>query len=97
MADGRTSSNGSFKAGKGGDAPEATEKKTLSYNQGIKRTESAGVEYGLNAREGLNVDDSEPSYDYQKDSLTGNATERRKPTRDDAYSVSGKGKSFEIL
>lgn len=89
--------NGGFKAGKGGATPEATEKKTLSYNQGVMQKESAGVEYGLSAREGLNVDDSEPTYDYQVDGLTGNATERRAPTQDDAYSVSSKGKSFSVL
>jgi len=89
--------NGGFAAGTPGGKDEPGEKKTLSYGQGITRKESAGVEFGLSARENMNVDDSEPSYDYKVDSLTGNATERRKPTQDDAYSVSGKGKSFSIL
>jgi hypothetical protein len=89
--------NGSFKAGKGGDTPEASDKKTMSYNQGVMRKESAGVEYGLSARENFDVDSVEPTYDYAKDPLTGNATERRAPTQDDAYSVSSKGKSFSVL
>lgn len=89
--------NGTFEAGTPGGKDEPGPKKTLSYGQGSMRTESAGVEYGLSKRTALNVDDSEPTYDYKVDSLTGNATERRKPTQDDAYSVSEKGKSFSIL
>jgi len=89
--------NGSFSAGKPGGDDEPGAKKTLSYGQGSMRTESAGVEYGLSKRSSMNVDDSEPSYDYKVDSLTGNATERRKPTQDDAYTVSEKGKSFSVL
>lgn len=89
--------NGSFSAGSPGGDTEPGAKKTLSYGQGSMRTESAGVEYGLSKRASLNVDDSEPSYDYKVDSLTGNATERRKPTQDDAYTVSEKGKSFSVL
>lgn len=89
--------NGSFEAGTPGGKDEPGAKKTLSYGQGTMRTESAGVETGLSARSKLNVDDAEPSYDYTVDKLTGNATERRKPTQDDAYSVSSKGKSFSVL
>ena len=89
--------NGSFSAGKPGGDDEPSAKKSMSYGQGSMRTESAGVEYGLSKRSSMNVDDSEPSYDYKVDSLTGNATERRKPTQDDAYTVSEKGKSFSVL
>jgi hypothetical protein len=89
--------SGTFEAGTPGGKDEPGAKKTLSYGQGTMRTESAGVEFGLSARSKLNVDDSEPSYDYTVDKLTGNATERRKPTQDDAYSVSSKGKSFSVL
>ena len=91
------SGDDTFKAGKAGGESEPAAKKTLSYGQGTMRKESAGVEYGLSSRSNLNVDDVEPSYDYAVDKMTGNATERRKPTQDDAYSVSEKGKSFSIL
>lgn len=93
----KVSGDDTFKAGKPGGEPKPEAKKTLSYNQGIMRKESAGLPDGISARENFNVDEVEPTYDYAVDGMTGNATERRKPTQDDAYSVSGKGKSFSIL
>lgn len=93
----KVSGDDTFKAGEAGGKDQPGAKKTMSYGQGVMRKESAGVEYGLSAREGFDVDSVEPTYDYQVDKMTGNATERRKPTQDDAYSVSNKGKSFSVL
>lgn len=72
----------SFKAGKTVDTPEAGKKKTLSNGGGNGKMgagESAGVKFGLSERSALNVDAGEPEYDTQRNKLTGNATERRKP------------------
>lgn len=71
----------SFKAGKSADSPEAGKKKTLSNGGGDGKmvSESAGVKTGLSERAPLDVDAGEPQYDMARDSLTGNATERRKP------------------
>lgn len=91
------SGDDTFKAGEPGGKAEPSAKKTMSYGQGVMKKESAGVETGLSARENFDVDSVEPTYDYAVDKMTGNATERRKPTQDDAYSVSSKGKSFSVL
>lgn len=73
----------SFKAGKTVDSPEAGKKKTLSNGggDGSMRTESAGVTSGLSERSALNTDAGEGEYDTARNSLTGNATERRKPRK----------------
>ncbi len=72
----------SFKAGKTIDSPEASKKKTLSNGGGNGKmsTESAGVSTGLSKREALNTKSGDPQFDTKRNSLTGNATERRKPT-----------------
>lgn len=93
MADNR---NGNFAAGVNGSAPEASMSKTMSYGQGKFMTESAGLLDGVSVREGMNSDDSEPQYDYAKDPLTGNATERRANGKTDVSACSGKGKSFDL-
>lgn len=69
--------------------------KTLNYGGGHFEQEKAGLEDGVNFRETVNPDDVEPEYNYEVDSFTGNASER-KVGRANNHSVSGKGKKFEI-
>lgn len=88
--------DGNLFSGVNGGAPEAKESKTMSYGQGKFMTESAGLVDGVSVREGMNSDDSEPEYDYTKDPLTGNATERRANGKTDVSACSGKGKSFDL-
>lgn len=90
------SGSGGFASGENGGAPEAAMTKTLSYGQGKFMTESAGLLDGVSVREGMNSDDSEPQYDYAKDPVTGNATERRANGKTDVSAVSAKGKSFDL-
>lgn len=68
---------------------------TLNYGGGHFKEESAGLEDGVSARETINPDDVEPKYNYDVDSFTGNAPER-KVGRVNNESVSGKGKKFEL-
>lgn len=68
---------------------------TMVYVGGHFEQESAGLVDGVSARMTLNVDDSEPTYDYTVDSFTGNAPER-KVGRVNNESVKGKGKSFDM-
>lgn len=69
--------------------------KTLNYGGGHFETESAGLVEGLSAHEVINPDDVEPEYNYEVDSFTGNAVER-KVGRANNETVSGKGKKFEL-
>jgi hypothetical protein len=69
---------------------------TLNYGGGHFEQEKAGLEDGVSARETIDLDTSEPEYNYAVDSFTGNAPER-KVGRANNQSVSGKaGKKFEI-
>jgi hypothetical protein len=72
----------SFKAGKTIDSPEKSKKKTLSNGGGDGKmsTESAGIKTGLSERMALDTKSGDPQFDTKRNSLTGNATERRKPT-----------------
>jgi len=82
----------SFKAGNSTfKAPAAKSTRVRSAYMGDK--DSAGVQSGLSVQSGF---DSEPgpAIDNEKDSLTGNATERLEGGM--KKSVSSKGQSFEI-
>lgn len=83
----------SFKAGKTIDTPEKGKKKTLSNGggDGTMSSESAGIKSGLSERTALDTKGGDPKYDTARNKLTGNATERRKPT---SYSKVAGG--FEI-
>jgi len=86
----------SFKAGKSGDMAEVGKKSTISKSGGgaAAGSESPGVGSGLSAYVKMNVNENEPSVDFARDPLTGNATERIKPRG--STSVSKRGKSFQI-
>lgn len=90
------SGSGGFASGDNGSHTGPSRENSLSYGGGKFETESAGVEYGLSERSTLNVDESEPSINYTRDPVTGNATERRDIGTADNESISGKGKSFEL-
>lgn len=68
---------------------------TLNYGGGHFEQESAGLEDGVSLRETCDPDESEPEYNYDVDSFTGNAPER-KVGRVNNKSVSGKGKKFDL-
>ena len=78
-----------------GSASKNGGEESLNYGGGYFVTETAGLVDGVNKRETLNIDDSEPQYDYDVDSFTGNAPER-KVGRVNNQSCSGKGKKFSI-
>lgn len=90
--------NDTFGRGSTGNPAETErdddESQQLSYGGGHFETEAAGVESGLSDRETLDVDESEPTYNYEVDSMTGNATERKVGRENET--VKGKGKSFEL-
>jgi hypothetical protein len=71
----------SFKAGKTIDSPSVGKKKTLSKGggDGEMSADSAGIKSGLSERSALNTSDTGPKFDTERNKLTGNATERRKP------------------
>lgn len=64
-----------------GNTPQGKEEKTLDNGNGVRRTESAGVEYGLGMREGFDSGTAEasPDQNFKVDPLTGMATERLDP------------------
>jgi len=69
--------------------------KTLNYGGGRFEEESAGLLDGVSLRETVDVDSVEPNYNYEVDSFTGNAPER-KEGRTNNHSVTHFGKKFEI-
>ena len=70
--------------------------KTLNYGGGHFEEESVGLEDGVSARETVDPDYAEPNYNYDVDSFTGNAVER-KEGRTNNHDVKGKaGKTFLI-
>lgn len=85
-----------WKAGKTGDSPEVGKKATISKSGSgqMPGMDSPGVQSGLSAHSKMNVDENEPSVDFARNPLTGNAQERIKPRG--TKSVSKKGKSFQI-
>lgn len=98
MADGRSSLASNFKAGEGGAAGEANQSdsdgsKTL-IREGKRMDESAGLVDGISDHEAFQVSQVEPNYDYERDPLTGNSTERKKLVVE--QSVSSKGYTFEL-
>jgi hypothetical protein len=68
---------------------------SITYGGGHFEEEKAGLEDGVSARETINPDEVEPEYNYDVDSFTGNAPER-KTGRVVNMAVSGKGKKFNI-
>ena len=85
----------SFKAGNSNYKAPA-HKSTLSGGKAhMNDGDSSGVGTGLSALQAFDSEAGGPMCDYEKDSLTGNATERVEPSS--GKSVSAKGKSFEIL
>lgn len=85
----------SFKAGINGSFPGASKEVTKS-RQGlnIQDSDSAGIATGINKQMSFNGQDVGPMNDYDRNPLTGNATERVEPYT--AEKVSSKGVSFEI-
>lgn len=80
-----------------GNTPQGKEEKTLSTGDGIRRTETPGVEYGLGMRESFDSGSAEasPDQNFKVDPMTGMATERLDPRMPKA--VSGKdGKFWQI-
>lgn len=101
MGKGRDEVTADVDAGKGGELGEEnlapkTKDGSLLRN-GTFESEGTGVEYGLNAYERINPNDSEKEYNYKEDELTGNSTERPEPYVDQAETVrSTKGKTFRL-
>ena len=98
MADGRSSLASDFKAGLGGKAGEENQSdtdaaKTL-IREGKSLSESAGLVDGISDHESFQVSQVEPNYDYERDPLTGNSTERKKLVVE--KSVSSKGYTFQL-
>lgn len=84
---------GSFKAGNS-DYNAPGHKSTRirgAYNGG---KDSAGVQSGLSVQSGFDSENGGPTLDNEKDSMTGNATERIKSVP--KGSASSKGQSFEF-
>jgi len=69
-------------------------RKSTKPRPNVERTESAGVEDGLNARAGFDGEEHGPDYNYNRDPLTGNANER--PEKDYGSKASSKGINFDI-
>lgn len=84
--------------GKQGDENLAPKTKDGSLlRNGTFETEGASIQYGLSEYERINPNDSEKVYNYEEDSLTGNAVERPAPYVDQADTVrSTKGKTFRL-
>lgn len=84
----------SFKAGNSNyKAPK--HKSTISGGKAhMDDGDSQGVSSGLSALSGFDGEAQGPMIDNEKDSLTGNATERLEPYP--SKSVSSKGKTFDI-
>jgi hypothetical protein len=72
-----------------GDNQDGLGDQTLLYGGGYFEREKAGLEDGVSVRETIDVDKTEPNYNYDVDPLTGNAPER-KVGRSNNYAVSGK-------
>lgn len=82
-----------FKAGNSNYKAPA-HKSSLSEKAHMNDGDSTGVGSGLSALQSFDSEAGGPMCDYEKDSLTGNATERIEPRT--SKSVSAKGKSFDL-
>ena len=83
----------SFKAGNSNyKAPGA--KNTMVRKNSMEDGDSVGVGTGLSALSDFDSESSGPMIDYEKDPMTGNATERVEPYS--STSASKKGINFEI-
>lgn len=69
---------------------------TITYGGGYTREESAGLSDGVNLRETVNPDEVEPEYNYEVDTFTGNAPERKVGRVNNKGVSSDKGKKFSI-
>lgn len=80
-----------------GNTPQGKEEKTLDNGNGVRRTESAGVEYGLGMREGFDSGSAEasPSQDFTVDPTTGFTCERLEPRK--GVPVSGKDGKYWVI
>lgn len=80
-----------------GNTPQGKEEKTLNDGNGTRRTESAGVEYGLGMREGFDsgMAEASPAQDFSVDPMTGMACERLEPRK--PMSVKGKDGSYWVI
>jgi len=87
--------SGSFGAGVNGSASPPGATSTVSTGKGPMETDAVGVAEGLSARSGFDTEEHGPTYNYERDALNGNATERPNPY--EADSVKSKGKSFDVL
>lgn len=86
-----------FKAGENGSYM-APEHRNSTVRGSHMRKEGSGVGYGLSSYESMDSEYHGPSYCYDRDPLTGNATERTKPYEGTfKEKVSEKGKSFDLF
>lgn len=67
---------------------------TISGGAGSSQHESAGVKDGLSSRMAMDVNSGQPTQDFARNPMNGNASERIKSVGRE--SVSGKGGKFEI-
>jgi hypothetical protein len=78
-----------------GSTPAGTVKSTIANDTGARSNTSAGLADGLASLQGFDSENFGPSYNYNVDPLTGNATER---VVEAVQKTSAKknGKSFDI-
>jgi len=85
----------SFKAGKNGSYKGPTKAASLSRQAlNVTQTDAVGVAEGISARSGFNGEDEGPMADYERDPLTGNATERGEGMPNE--SIKSKGVDFTL-
>ena len=86
-----------YGAGKANEKYMAPDHKPSTVRGSYMRKESSGVQFGLNA---VSEFDSEypkfPTYDNDRNPLTGNVMGRPNPYQSDAYGVSEKGHKMTI-
>lgn len=87
-----SNSKGGVPAGK---QPRAAEKSTIANDTGVHTSVSAGLADGLSSKQQFDSENGGPSYNYDVDSVTGNAPERivKNPA---SSSAKKNGKSFDI-
>lgn len=69
---------------------------SITYGGGHFEEEKAGLKDGVSARETVDPDEVEPEYNYDVDSFTGNAPERKVGRVYNKAVSSDKGKKFNI-
>lgn len=89
---GGSSKGGGTPAGK---QPRSAEKSTIANDTGVHTSVTGGLSDGLSSLQGFDSEAGGPSYNYDVNSLTGNAPERvaKNPV---SSSAKKNGKSFDI-